>query len=258
MNNFPVLELWRYPVKSLGGEKLIQLQLSPNGVMGDRAFALVDTKSGRLLTAKRMPELLEASARWVGAAVEIIRPGAAPVLSDDPAASGLLSDWLGRQVRLEPTTARVSTINRDVDPDAPSDIADFVSRAAFVDESPLHILSNGSLMAARAWYPEGAWRMRRFRPNVVLDTTVAKPVEDIWEGYEVELGKAVVKVTGPCTRCVMVSCPQGELPKDSAILRSLFKKHEGTFGVYADVVHAGVVSIGDSAELLGTPVSGVG
>ena len=247
----PVVELWRYPVKSMAGEPLTQLRLGPDGVEGDRTFALIDARTGKILTAKRAPQLLQASTRWLGEAVEIILPEAAPVHSDDPAASRLLSAWLGQTVRLDRSAARAATVEYEIDSRDPTALAEFaLLPGTFVDEAPLHILSDGSLRAARAWHPDGAWQVRRFRPNIVLGTPLAEPVEDGWAGRHVRLGEAVVEVTGPCRRCVMVSHAQGELAKDSGILRSLTRQHRVGFGVYADIIRTGVVWVADVAEQL--------
>src|ERR1051325_4263770 len=91
-----VLELWRYPVKSLQGEQLHSVQVGADGLEGDRRFAIFDVETGFGLTARRAPELLFASARWRGdARVEITLPAGALAADDDA-----LSAWLGRRVEL--------------------------------------------------------------------------------------------------------------------------------------------------------------
>jgi hypothetical protein len=92
-----VAELWRFPVKSLQGEQLGSATVTAAGIVGDRAFAIFDVATGLGLTARRIPELLDASARVVddGAPPEITLPDGS-IARDDAA----LSDWLGRRVTL--------------------------------------------------------------------------------------------------------------------------------------------------------------
>ncbi|MFG1999000.1 MOSC domain-containing protein [Spirillospora sp. NPDC048911] len=209
-----ISELWRYPVKSLGGQRVTDLRLGPRGVIGDRAFALIDTRD-KVLTAKRVPLLLHARARLRWGEVEIVLPTGIRVHSSDPAVDTILSTWLGRPVHLQ-------------------------ADEGFVDESPLHLLTRASLHKAREWHPKGAWEVRRFRPNIVL------------EGQEnptgtVDIGQARIHITGPCPRCVMVTHAQEGLPKDRAILRTLTTHTAATLGVYAEVKIPGQLSQGDQA-----------
>src|SRR5919201_6484198 len=89
-----VLELWRYPVKSLQGERLDSVTVTSDGLEGDRRFAIYDVETGFGLTARRVPELLFASARLRDdGGVEITLPDGSPARDDDA-----LSEWLGRRV----------------------------------------------------------------------------------------------------------------------------------------------------------------
>src|SRR6476469_2123982 len=88
-----IAELWRFPVKSLGGERLDRADIETDGLSGDRRFALFDVETGYGLTARRVPELLFASARWLGDGVEVTLPDGSIAVDDDA-----LSSWLGRPV----------------------------------------------------------------------------------------------------------------------------------------------------------------
>src|SRR3712207_4329562 len=91
-----VLELWRYPVKSLQGERLTEVSIDALGIAGDRRWALFDRDTGLGLTARRVPELLFGSARLTGdGGVQVVLPDGT-VTADE----GVLSDWLGRRVEL--------------------------------------------------------------------------------------------------------------------------------------------------------------
>jgi uncharacterized protein YcbX len=250
-----VAELWRYPVKSMGGERVAELMLD-RGVVGDRALAVVAVATGRVLTAKRVPELLDATARWLGAAAEITLPGGPTVRSDDRDVDAVVSRWLGQPVRLERPAGRAVAVEEyQGDPDGSAELATFDLPAwGFVDEAPVHLLSRDSLQAAQRWYPGGDWDLRRFRPNIVLTsaapdpdraTTLAARSGEGAVGDELQIGQAIVEVTGPCKRCVMVTQPQRGLSKDREVLRSIVSRAGAAFGTYASVRRPGAVRCGD-------------
>lgn len=230
-----ISELWRYPVKSMGGQRVTELELGPQGVIGDRAFALLDTRTGKVLTAKRLPRLLHARARLRNNGAEIILP-TGRVHSSDPAVDMVLSAWLERPVHLLRTPTQNAQVE-EYDNGSTFELPPW----GFVDESPLHLLTRASLRTAREWHPEGAWEVRRFRPNIVLEAP-----DDI-EGH-MSLGEAQIQITGACRRCVMVTQPQEGLPTDRAILRSLTTQSAATLGFYAEVTHPGTLSLGDRAR----------
>ena len=242
-----VAEIWRYPVKSLAGERLDEAELTDDGIAGDRAFALVDAASGKVLTAKRVPRLLDAGARWSGdGQVQITLPGGRSLRSDDPTCDAVLSDWLGVRVRLErPTPGKRATVQQDVDPDDPSVTAHFnLPKGSFLDSrSSLHILSLQSLEAARRLHP-GDWDPRRFRANLLVSVAGEGFVEDSWVGAVVAIGSAEVFVRKPTVRCVLPSRAQGGLPRDGELFRVLLRRREGTLGVYANVRAPGLVGTG--------------
>ena len=113
--------LWRYPVKSMRGERMSELAVGPRGVVGDRAWALRDTTTGRIASAKTFPRLLEFHARYVvepsagrsGNAV-ITLPNGDEIAADDPSLSAVISHSLGRDLQLEsePLADEKTTINR--------------------------------------------------------------------------------------------------------------------------------------------------
>src|SRR4051794_13021078 len=90
-----VTELWRFPVKSLQGERLRTAELGPLGIAGDRQWALFDVGTGFGLTARRVPDLLFASARIRDGAVEVVLPDGTGTTDD-----AVLSDWAGRRIAL--------------------------------------------------------------------------------------------------------------------------------------------------------------
>src|SRR5437868_15498847 len=90
-----VSELWWYPVKSFLGQQFDRLTIRPSGITGDRGLALADASSGRVLSAKRVHQLV--SARTEGP--EMVLPDGRRLSADDPDATTVLWSWLGRDVR---------------------------------------------------------------------------------------------------------------------------------------------------------------
>src|SRR5688500_4681298 len=203
-----VLELWRYPVKSLQGEVLGEAAIGPEGIAGDRQWALFDVGTGFGLTARREPNLLFAAGRLrPDGGVEVVLPDGT-VTTDD----AVLSDWLGRPVALR-SAAEVTERRRYESPeddlDERSGWHDWEGAAggAFHDNADgrLSLLCTGTL---------GGWDRRRFRSNVVLD----EAGEEALAGTRARLGTAVLAVGVPIPRCVMVTRPQpGGIGRDTGV-----------------------------------------
>jgi uncharacterized protein YcbX len=232
-----VIELWRYPVKSLGGERLTAAEVGPEGLAGDRQWALFDLETGFGLTARRVPDLFFAAARLRSdGGVEVVLPDGTVTADDD-----VLSTWLGRPVALraagEAEGARRYENPADVEADA--DWHPFEGAGgAFHDNADFRVtlVSAGTL---------GDWDRRRFRANVVLDGAG----EDDLAGSRVRLGSAVLDVDRPVTRCVMVTRPQpGGIARDTGVLRTIHRERGGNLAVGGRVRTAGRVAVGD--ELL--------
>lgn len=239
-----VTGLWRYPVKSMAGEPLSTVSVGPAGVLGDRVLALALADTGRILTARQEPALLWAGARWLGEEVEITLPTGRAVRSTDPGADGVLSAWLGRAVRLEGPGDRPRTVPPSLDD--PGSTEWQLAPGALADEAPLHLLDQRSLEKARRWHPAGDWDVRRFRPNVLLAGPLGAPPV----GRRLALGGALVAVTGPCRRCVMVTRPQPGLPADRDVLRAVVRQAGTELGTYAAPVQPGEVRLGDRVDTL--------
>jgi uncharacterized protein YcbX len=116
----------------------------------------------------------------------------------------------------------------------------------------VHLLTTATLERLSTLYPQGRFEASRFRPNIVVSTGPQDQgfVEDDWIGHTVAIGDQVrLKVTGPCGRCVMTTLPQGNLAKDSGILRTAAQHHQVNVGVYADVITGGPIRCGDPVRL---------
>lgn len=242
-----VAEVWRYPVKSLGGERLDRAAVGEHGVQGDRQWALFDVDTGFGLTARRVPELLMATARRAGdgvaADVEVLLPDGTATADD-----AVLSAWLGRPVALRPASATDGR-PRYESPDDDEAAAEGPvpgwypwrgAAGAFHDdpEARVSLVSTGTL---------GAWDARRFRANLVLQGAG----EDALVGRRVRCGGAVLRLTAPIPRCVMVTRPQnGGLPRDTAVLKTVHRERGGVLAVGALVERAGAVVAGDRLAVL--------
>jgi uncharacterized protein len=235
-----VLELWRYPVKSLQGERLPEAAIDALGIAGDRRWALFDRDTGLGLTARRVPELLFGSARLrEDGGVEVVLPDGT-VTSDDV----LLSDWLGRRIELRAATEKgevAPTYETPVDDEAPdpTEWLQWEGAPGPFHDSPrirLSLVSTGTL---------GTWDRRRFRANVVLDGEG----EDGLQGREADLGSVRLRIGVPVSRCVMVTRPQpGGIARDTAVLKTIHREREGLLAVRAAVLRAGTVRTGDLLE----------
>ena len=227
-----VLTLWRYPVKSMLGERCERLALEARGVEGDRRYAIRDA-DGKFGSGKstrrfrRIDGLLGFTAVYDGAVPVITFPDGRRLRGDDPRIHDALSAALGQPV----TLARESAISH-------------------LDVGPVHLLTTASL----AWLGDrllgATLDERRFRPNILIGASGAQPVESAWLGRTLAIGGARLAVREPTERCVMVNLTQSELPDDPGVLRMLAEAADAEFGVYADVVVPGRIGVGDEVAVL--------
>jgi uncharacterized protein YcbX len=231
-----VLQLWRYPVKSLQGERLDSGEVGPHGLVGDREYAIFDVATGFGLTARRHPEMLFGSARYrADGSVEITRPDGSVAADDDA-----LSAWLGRGVHLrrrdQVTRERRYENPSDTETEAPGSWNPFEGAGGSFHDSARARVTVLSLTGA------GGWPVRRFRPNVVVDGAD----EETLIGKRVRIGSAELDVTTAVARCVMVTRPQpGGVELDRDVLRRIHREHGGTLSVGATVATPGAVRVGD-------------
>ena len=244
--------LWRYPVKSMLGERVDALEVRENEVVGDRTWALVD-EQGRALAAKTVPELLFAHASTRDDTVCITLPDGREVTAGEAGSDAVLSEWLDRPVRLvqaEPDVqCRYEAHIDPTDNDSPVVTADGPQGTFRDSRHPVHLLTTASLRAAAEFYPEGEWDARRFRPNVLIDTDGGGFVEDDWVGVHIAVGEVVFEIRKRCMRCTIPNRPQPGLVADVGIARSLARHHGLDLGVYAGIVKPGLVNVGDEVRL---------
>ena len=234
-----VREIWRFPVKSLQGERLETASVGPEGVAGDRGWALFDLDTGFGLTARRVPELLFAASRTrPDGGVEVVLPDGT-MTSDD----AVLSAWCGRRVALR-SADEARGVRRYENPDDVDDESSWNpfsgADGAFHDNADARVtlVSTGTL---------GGWDRRRFRANVVLDGDG----EDGWVGSSLRLGTARLDVVSRVPRCVMVTRPQaGGVGRDTGVLTTVHRQRGGDLAVGALVTRAGTFSVGDAVSVV--------
>lgn len=281
-----VVELWRYPVKSMAGERLESTTIGERGVHGDRMWALRDEKRDVITSAKRFPRLLACSARFVDEPAADAGPGSIPAVaitlpdgtttrSDAPDVDDRLSTFLGARVRLQalrPASDKAhyragkSTADdmREAFAIEPGEaLPDFsmmpmaklleltkyaTALGTYFDAMQLHFVTTSSLEALRA-KGTSDFDVRRFRPNVVIDDAPPGFPEADWTGGTLTLGECVSFVDCPTPRCSMPTRAQEGLPADPRVLKTIVVEAERCAGGYATITRPGKVRAGDAVQI---------
>src|SRR6266571_8171598 len=263
-----VVSLWRYPVKSMMGEELDSTQVTDRGLLGDRAYALLDSSNGKVASAKnpgKWPGLFAFRATFVepwssGSQVPRVRitlPDGTSVTSEQSDLSQVLSKAVNREVTLAATdrgqvvgvqssstpaswTANAEEYWPDIEGlDHRDTVTDFaLPTGTFFDCATVHLLTTATLNRLRDYYPQGRFEAQRFRPNIVVKPMGSEEgfAEDSWIGHTLAIGDEVrLSITGPCGRCVMTTLTQGNLPPDPGILRTAAQHNKVSVGIYATV-----------------------
>lgn len=264
-----VVALWRYPVKSMMGEELNAAEITKSGLLGDRAYALVDSSDAKIASAKnprKWPTMFDFRAVLTdepkpGAKVPPVRitlPNGTIVSSEQPDVHRILSRVLEREVTISTSSNLPGAAAEEYWPDIEGlDHRDTVTEfglpaGTFFDCAFAHLLTTATLDRLRALYPRGRFEARRFRPNLMVDTANGEKgfVENAWIGQLLTIGDTVrLSITGPCPRCVMTTLRQGDLPSDAGILRTAAQHNRANVGVYASVLQGGKIRRGDPVSL---------
>jgi len=251
-----VAELWRYPVKSMRGERIEGSDVADTGLLGDRAYAVVDGATGKVASAKHprlWSVLLRCDARYVGTPradaplppVSITLPDGGETGTEDPSVDERLSAVFGRPVKLTavaPEGNAYLAVWPEIDGVMP---ADFRARTAvagdesegtltdmalalasppgtFFDVAALHVLTNATLQRLGALEPASRFAVERYRPNIVIDAACEPFAENDWSGASARFGGVLTaSVLLPTMRCIMTTLAQGDLPRDNNVLRAL-------------------------------------
>jgi len=264
------------------GEELHTAQMKDHGLLGDRVYALLDSADGKVASAKnprKWPGLFAFRATFIEPSdssmqvppVRITLPNGSTVTSAQSDLNQVLSQALNREVTFAAIergqvagvqssvpsfwTAQAEEYWPDIAGlDHRDTVTDFaLPTGTFFDCATVHLLTTATLTRLRDFYPQGRFEVQRFRPNIVVDLVGGEQgfAENAWVGHTLAIGDEVgLSITGPCGRCVMTTLAQGELPKDSGILRTAVQHNQGNVGVYAAVVRGGTIRCGDRVRLI--------
>jgi uncharacterized protein YcbX len=237
------------------GERLEQAELTPRGLVGDRAYALIDTETGKVASAKSVrlfPDLLGCQASFLESPrsgfeaqpVRITLPNGTTVTSDAGDCDRVLSAYFRREVRLgraAPEEFAIDQYHPDVEGADPAGHRDTVVEqklgsaffaaaglvspvpaGSFFDLFPVSVLTTSTLDRLNELRPQSRFDERRFRMNVIVGSLEPGFVENGWVGRELTIGDGMrlsVALSDP--RCVMTTLPQDDLPADTEVLRAL-------------------------------------
>ncbi|MFJ5881131.1 MOSC domain-containing protein [Kitasatospora cineracea] len=228
-----VERLWRYPVKSAGGELLDSVEVEGRGLVGDRLYAVRDG-AGRLGSGKstrrfrRMDGLLRLSAR-LGPRIDVPE----------------LFDPLGMPVPDPDSFLRAYLEQEDV-------VLAREDAVSHFDELPVSVLTTATLDWVARTVPSAVVDERRFRPNVLLRTPPGTPPfgEDGWFGREGRVkGGVRLAFVRASVRCAMVGAAQPGLPHAPEILKAVAHERDGELGALATVARPGRLRVGDVLSL---------
>jgi uncharacterized protein YcbX len=232
-----VLEMWRWPVKSMGGEEVRSFRLDERGVGGDRTHAVIHHHKGewKPLTAREAPRLLTWHASYPFAPDAGLRPDDPPHAQvtgpdgrswrwGDPRLRNALAEDLGRDVRLRRDLAGIQDLERSV------------------------LVTTEATRAALAGELDTPIDLRRFRTNVHLELDAEPWAEHDWEGGTLRLsGGVVLRLLHACVRCAIPTRDPVTTAKWPELLRHLDARHETMFGINARVVQSGRIAVGETA-----------
>jgi uncharacterized protein YcbX len=231
-----ILRLWRYPVKSLQGEQVREADVTADGLAGDRRYGIVDVASGTVLTGRREPRLLFASASIAAdGALTITLPDGSTAQDDDA-----LSSWLGKRVMLRTASADYAPKYETqlvLDDDPSAEWYAWDGPAGRFHDSQRTVVSLVTTSTLRDWDE------RRFRANVVLDGDG----EDELVGSSVQIGSVALDISKLIDRCVMVTREQpGGIERELDVLKAIHAERAGNLAIGALVTTPGRIAIGDA------------
>jgi uncharacterized protein YcbX len=263
-----VVSIWRYPVKSMMGEELNSSYVTERGLMGDRVYAIIDQQTGKVASAKnpgKWGKLFDFRAAFIDSLqtvenippVRITLPDGSQIFSNQGEIDRTLSKVLSREVSVMKASLEKPSYEEywpDIEGLAQREIVteEAMPPQTFFDVAVIHLLTTSTINRLRELYSEGRFEVRRFRPNIVVESASEEKdfIENSWVDKKLKIGEEIVlSVTAPCTRCVMITLPQGDLPKDLGILHTVAKYNQVHAGVYASVHRDGTIRRGDIVQL---------
>lgn len=237
-----IKEIWRYPISSLGGERLNAVELNAAGIEGDRAWCLVDARSGHAAAPEmehRWRAALFLHSRLRSGKPEIGFPDGEWIAAGHDDLEPRLNDHFKFDVELRPYAGM-----------AGPDYAHVPIALNRYIPSPLHLITTGSLDRLTALSGAGDFDSRRFRPAVLLQTDAAPAFHEAsWVGRKLHLGSAVLQGSEETKRCGMTLIPQPGLAENPDILRNVLRHNKRNLGIYCSITRSGLIALGDQAWL---------
>jgi uncharacterized protein len=256
--------LWRYPVKSMLGEQLKAVDVTPKGLLGDRSYAVWDRQTQRIASAKnpkKWAKLLEFQAKFLESPqtkesippVTFAMPDGSAAMSNNRNIDAILSQALGREVQLlaaVPETPSLDQYWPDLEGAANRDTITqlFMPSGTFFDSCSIHAITTSTLAQLQHLYPEGQFEPCRFRPNILIEpkSTETTFVENNWVGSKMVIGDEVcLSIDTACPRCVVTTVAQSDLPADLNILRTTTQHNNSIAGIRTSVLQSGMIRCGD-------------
>jgi len=223
--------IWRYPVKSMGGEQVASSLIRTVGVDGDRScgYVLVG-REDKYATIQRFMGMAAYRAKLQeDGEVSVTTPTGQVYVWDDPA---LLAEVeAGVKCPIKPWRVR-----RD-------------EPGAYFDD-PILLTTDASLRAVSAAWGKGDLDIQRFRPNLVVALDEDQPfIEESWVGKEVVIGDLVMEIVGRCVRCSYLNIDPEDASNDYSVLKTVYNLNNNLFGVFAVIVQPAQVSVGDRVQV---------
>ena len=281
-----VAELWRFPVKSMKGEQIEDVQITATGLIGDRGYALIEANTGKVVSAKSVklfPNLLGCRSAFVESPqpgrelppVRIELPDGSSVSSDSKDVAHSLSAYFRRDV----TLARAAPVDFTIDqyhPDlenldpaghrnelmeqklgsaffAEAGLDSPVPPGLFFDLFPLTLMTTSTLEELNKLRPGTRFDRRRFRMNIIVKTSGEGFLENDWVGRALSIGDTLrIRVALPDPRCVMTTLAQDDLPGDNEVLRTLTKHNRIQVGDAGQFPCAGVYAVVEAPGIIRT------
>jgi uncharacterized protein YcbX len=238
-----VSQLWRYPASSLAGERLGELSVAADRVLGDRLFGVIETATGEPGepdSEAKWHKLPFISTRLTDSGLEVAVPGSGWLAAPGEDVDGTLSRFMGFDVSLRP-------FSREAAPGYAGPLT-----ASRYRVSPIHLLTTASLARLERLHPQGAADPRRFRPNIVVEMPEVEGhfPETEWIGRRLSVGEVELTMSEPCRRCGFTIRAQDGFDEDPEILRQLVRNNQRNIGVYCSVDRPGSVALGASVRFI--------
>jgi uncharacterized protein YcbX len=230
------------------GESLERAEVGNDGLLGDRAYVIREFSSNTLVSAESQTHpwgpILGAE-QLIQFKAEYLEEPEIDDLSDVSVAAGDGSSLSSRDNGLDEFMGEI--LHRKVGLVSSENVPNARTRGG----RALHLLTTASMRKIREYYPSGEFDVKRFRPNIVVDTLNGRDgfLEEDWLGETISVGPEVrVRIEKPNKRCVVTTMRQGTLPSDDKILETITTKNQSNLGVMCSVIRGGIVRVGEAVQ----------